>query len=164
MIALLVRGRSNVRHGPFWLGNKRGLVANLVLLSWTLFIIVVYSFPTTMPAAPGSMNYVSALYLALLVAMLLDWWVRARWEFRGHLVGNGNGRGKWKGEEEVKVLEERVGARASGGLDCATSTAGGGDCGGERQGVVMVGVGVGVGGGGGGGISNEATDDPLFRS
>ncbi|KAK5064344.1 hypothetical protein LTR84_000177 [Exophiala bonariae] len=85
VIALLMRGRSRVQHGPFWLGNKPGFIANLVLLTWTGFIIVVYSFPTTMPATPGSMNYVSALYLALVLAMSLDWFVRARWEFRGHL-------------------------------------------------------------------------------
>lgn len=39
-----------------------------------------------MPASPRSMNYVSVLYVALAVAILLDWCLRARSEFRGHLT------------------------------------------------------------------------------
>lgn len=55
VICLLIRGRSNIKHGPFWLGNF-GLFSNIVLLLWTLFTLVMYSFPYAKPVAPSNMN------------------------------------------------------------------------------------------------------------
>lgn len=40
VVLLLMRGRSTIRHGPFWLG-RLGLVCNGVLLAWLLFAFVV---------------------------------------------------------------------------------------------------------------------------
>lgn len=40
VIFLLDRGRSSIRHGPFWLG-KFGLVCNVILLAWLVFTLVV---------------------------------------------------------------------------------------------------------------------------
>ena len=42
-----------MRHGPFWAGSF-GLFANLVLLLWIAFTIIMFSFPVVMPAAAGS--------------------------------------------------------------------------------------------------------------
>jgi len=53
IICLLVRGRNNIRHGPFWLGPI-GLFSNIVLLAWTLFTLVMYSFPPVVPVEAGS--------------------------------------------------------------------------------------------------------------
>lgn len=53
VLCLLYRGRNNIHHGPFWLG-KLGLFANIVTLMWTLFCLVMYSFPSTMPVNAGS--------------------------------------------------------------------------------------------------------------
>lgn len=50
---LLYRGRNNIKHGPFWLGPI-GLAANVILLLWTLFTIVIYSFPSVYPVDAGS--------------------------------------------------------------------------------------------------------------
>lgn len=65
VVCLLIKGRNNIKHGPFWLGNW-GLIANIVLLSWTAFTTIIYSFPYTMPVTAGSKfslksvhNYVS---------------------------------------------------------------------------------------------------------
>ncbi|KAK4950462.1 choline transporter [Elasticomyces elasticus] len=80
---LFVRGRNNIRHGPFWLG-KIGMVANVVVLCWTVFTLVMYSFPYTMPVAPGNMNYVSAVYFAVSVIVAADWILRGRKEY-GHV-------------------------------------------------------------------------------
>ncbi|CAE6495199.1 unnamed protein product [Rhizoctonia solani] len=49
---LVIRGRSNFQHGPFWLGSF-GLFCNIVLLGWTLFSLVFFSFPFVKPVAPG---------------------------------------------------------------------------------------------------------------
>lgn len=53
VIALLVRGRNTIRHGPFWLGPF-GAFANYVLLAWTAFTIIMYSFPYYYPATANS--------------------------------------------------------------------------------------------------------------
>lgn len=51
--ALLIKGRDNIKHGPFWLG-KFGLFANSVLLAWTLFTLVMFSMPFAKPVLASS--------------------------------------------------------------------------------------------------------------
>ena len=53
IICLWCRGRNNIEHGPFWLG-KFGLVANIVTVCWTIFSLVMSSFPSTMPVTTSS--------------------------------------------------------------------------------------------------------------
>lgn len=53
IVCLLWRGRNNLKHGPFWLG-RLGLVCNIVVLAWTLFCLVIYSFPSVYPVTTGS--------------------------------------------------------------------------------------------------------------
>lgn len=53
ILCLWYRGRNNIHHGPFWLG-KLGMAANIVTITWTVFCIVMYSFPSTMPVHTGS--------------------------------------------------------------------------------------------------------------
>ena len=53
VICLLIRGRNNIHHGPFWMGPF-GLLANIVLLLWTCFTIIMYSFPAVKPVSAGS--------------------------------------------------------------------------------------------------------------
>ena len=79
---LLIRGRDSIPHGPFWLGPI-GLVANIVLLAWTLFTLIMYSFPYAMPVAADNMNYISAVYGVILVIIFTDWFVRGRKNYRG---------------------------------------------------------------------------------
>lgn len=53
VVCLLIKGRDNIRHGPFWLGGF-GLFSNVVLLLWTCFTLFMYSFPPVRPVVPGS--------------------------------------------------------------------------------------------------------------
>lgn len=53
IVCLLLRGRDNIPHGPFWLGPI-GLFSNIVLLIWTCFTLIMYSFPYTRPVTAGS--------------------------------------------------------------------------------------------------------------
>ena len=53
IVCLLIRGRNNIRHGPFWLGPI-GLFSNIVLLMWTLFTLVMYTFPPVVPVLASS--------------------------------------------------------------------------------------------------------------
>ncbi|KAG8713548.1 hypothetical protein FRC08_013118 [Ceratobasidium sp. 394] len=89
---LLLRGRTTLEHGPFWLG-RAGLVANIVLLGWTLFSLVFFSFPFVMPVTPGNMNYVSVVIVGYVMYLCVYWWLRGRYVFRvpemdgGRVVG-----------------------------------------------------------------------------
>ena len=82
VVCMLIRGRGTVSHGPFWLG-RFGFVANCVLLAWTVFTFVMYSFPAVMPVAPGNMNYVSAVYGVVGIVIAGDWLLRGRKGYRG---------------------------------------------------------------------------------
>ena len=53
VVCLLIKGRNNIAHGPFWMGPI-GLLSNIVLLLWTGFTFVMYSFPVVMPATGSS--------------------------------------------------------------------------------------------------------------
>ena len=53
VVCLLIKGRDNIKHGPFWLGPV-GLFSNIVLLLWTCFTLIMYSFPPVMPVVAGS--------------------------------------------------------------------------------------------------------------
>jgi choline transport protein len=81
VILLLMKGRENIPHGPFWLGPI-GMFANIVLLFWTAFTLVMYSFPYTKPVTPGSMNYVSAVYGVVMFLVLTYWVVRGKRTFK----------------------------------------------------------------------------------
>lgn len=102
VVFLLMRGRDNIRHGPFWMG-KIGHAANFVLLAWTVFTLVMYALPTAMPATASSkfiiqhslhsfmmlisslsdMNYISAVYGVIFIIVCCDWFMRGRHFYRG---------------------------------------------------------------------------------
>lgn len=82
VICLLIRGRDNIRHGPFWMG-KFGLFSNVVLLAWTAFTLIMYSFSPIQPVRPSNMNYVSAVYGVVVIIIVIDWFVRGRNGYRG---------------------------------------------------------------------------------
>jgi choline transport protein len=82
ILCLLLRGRDNIKHGPFWLG-KYGFLANIVLLCWTAFTLVMYSLPYTIPVHVDNMNYVSLVYAVVCAIVAGDWFLRGRREYRG---------------------------------------------------------------------------------
>lgn len=82
VICLLIRGRDNIRHGPFWMG-KFGLFSNIVLLAWTAFTLIMYSFPPLQPVRPSNMNYVSAVYGVVVLIIAIDWFIRGKNGYRG---------------------------------------------------------------------------------
>ncbi|KAJ5726081.1 amino acid transporter [Penicillium malachiteum] len=77
VVGILIRGRNNISHGPFWLGTW-GLICNWVCLAWIAFTTVFYSFPSIMPVDGGNMNYVSVIYGIVGFIILADWVLRAR--------------------------------------------------------------------------------------
>ncbi|TIA30658.1 choline transport protein [Aureobasidium pullulans] len=82
VVCLLCRGRQQSLTGPFNLGVF-GLISNYVLLAWTVFTLVLYSFPSYMPATAGNMNYVCVVYAVVCFIIAVDWFSRGRKSYRG---------------------------------------------------------------------------------
>ncbi|EAS27491.2 amino acid permease [Coccidioides immitis RS] len=102
IICLLIRGRNNIKHGPFWLG-KIGLAANIIVLSWTLFTIVIFSFPSVYPVEIGNMNYVSVVYAVVIILIVIDWFLRGKREFRGQSMRHNEAELNAYRRESVKI-------------------------------------------------------------
>lgn len=85
VVCLLIKGRNNIRHGPFWMGPI-GLMSNIVLLLWTCFTLIMYSFPFVRPVHAGNMNYVSAVYGVVISIIVIDWFVRGKRGYRGQTL------------------------------------------------------------------------------
>ncbi|CAK9440378.1 uncharacterized protein LODBEIA_P44780 [Lodderomyces beijingensis] len=71
-ICLLMRKRQ-IRHGPFWLG-KIGVFCNIVVLCWTVFALVFFSFPAYYPVTAAGMNYFCVVLAVYVICMLVYWW------------------------------------------------------------------------------------------
>jgi hypothetical protein len=69
IICLLIKGRNNIPHGPFWMGPI-GLFSNYVLLAWTLFTFIMYSFPSVQPVLPNSKSSPFLHYYAVFWSVL----------------------------------------------------------------------------------------------
>lgn len=76
IVCLLYRGRNNIEHGPFWLGPF-GLAANIVVLCWTLFCLVIYSFPSVYPVNTGS-EFISLRFPVSGVVLTVRYELRVR--------------------------------------------------------------------------------------
>lgn len=72
VLFLLKRGRNNFKYGPFRLG-KFGYVCNIVLLLWSVFAIVFFSFPWEEPVKASNMNYVSVIFVGFAVYCTVYW-------------------------------------------------------------------------------------------
>ena len=82
---MCIRDRRNIAHGPFWLG-KFGFFSNIVLLGWTVFSVVFFSFPPVLPVTKDNMNYVCVVIVGYTAYSILYW--------------------KYKGKKEFHALEE----------------------------------------------------------
>lgn len=81
-VGFLWAKRRDIRFGPFRMG-KFGWFVNGVVLIWTAFTIVMFSFPFVMPATASTMNYVTVMLGIVLFYAVVWWLVRARKEFKG---------------------------------------------------------------------------------
>lgn len=82
VIYLLKRGRKNFEYGPFKLG-KMGYVYNYVLLGWSVFAVIFFSFPWYEPVTASNMNYVSAIFVGFAIYCWLYWifWGKKSFKF-----------------------------------------------------------------------------------
>ncbi|RSL55025.1 hypothetical protein CEP54_009576 [Fusarium duplospermum] len=78
---LLWHGRSKITPGPFWF-PKLGLVANIVVLVWTLIALVFYCFPSFIPVEADLMSYVSCVIVGVFLYALVYWVAFGRKEYQ----------------------------------------------------------------------------------
>jgi len=61
--------------GPFYMGSGiLGWAANVNCIVWTLFVCVIFSFPTTLPVTPQTMNYASVITVGVMV-LAFAWYI-----------------------------------------------------------------------------------------
>ncbi|KAI8164654.1 Swainsonine transporter [Colletotrichum sp. SAR 10_70] len=77
VVLALMQGRSSFKHGPFWY-PKLGLLANIVMLSWSVVALIFYCFPYYLPALADEMNYASPVLVALGIIILGLWFGYAK--------------------------------------------------------------------------------------
>ncbi|KAK6595313.1 hypothetical protein QC760_009972 [Botrytis cinerea] len=81
LLCLLHKGRDKISHGPFWLG-KFGYFANIVTIVWTLFALIMFSFPINLPVTASNINYISVIYCIFACIIGIDWISRGRLQYR----------------------------------------------------------------------------------
>ena len=76
-VLVLAQGRSNFQHGPFWY-SRLGLIANIVMLTWTAVALTFYCFPTRVPVLGDQMNYASAILTVVPILIVSLWFSYAK--------------------------------------------------------------------------------------
>ncbi|KAJ4199918.1 hypothetical protein NW767_007898 [Fusarium falciforme] len=76
VVLMLLQGRPNFQHGPFWY-PRLGLLANVVMLAWALVALVFYCFPYYLPVVADGMNYTSAVLAGIAIVIGTLWFVYA---------------------------------------------------------------------------------------
>lgn len=71
-VICLLQKRRKIKHGPFWLGWF-GAFSNIILLAWSVFAIVFFSFPAVLPVEKDNMNYVAVVIVGYTAYALLYW-------------------------------------------------------------------------------------------
>ena len=71
--------------GPWHMG-KWGYVVNVWACTWTLFVSIIFLFPTAMPVTPNTMNYAIVFLGFILVVAALWWYAGGRKYYTGPLI------------------------------------------------------------------------------
>jgi len=70
--------------GPFYMGSGvLGWAANICCISWTLFVCVIFSFPTLKPVTALNMNYASVITIGVMFLSLLWYVLDAHKHYKG---------------------------------------------------------------------------------
>ncbi|THV03453.1 APC amino acid permease [Dendrothele bispora CBS 962.96] len=74
----------NFKPGPFYMGSGiLGKAANWICISWTLFVCVIFSFPTVRPVTPDNMNYASVITIGVMVLAFTWYFIDGRRHYHG---------------------------------------------------------------------------------
>ncbi|KAG9044624.1 hypothetical protein FS837_007785, partial [Tulasnella sp. UAMH 9824] len=72
----IFRNHSDVHFqaGPFYMPGALGWAANIICVTWTLFVTIILCFPTDLPTTPRTMNYASVIFGGVLT-LALTWYI-----------------------------------------------------------------------------------------
>lgn len=79
-ILLFMAGRSSFAHGPFWF-PKLGPICHGVTIIWTVYSLVIYSFPPYSPTTTTNMNYVSVVVVGAIILANIGYFTYGRRTF-----------------------------------------------------------------------------------
>lgn len=79
----VLSSRRNMVPGPFYMGQKLGMVVNIVALLYIMVTVIFFCFPLVMPATVNNMNYTSVITVGLMALVGLWWLFRGHREYRG---------------------------------------------------------------------------------
>lgn len=70
----------NLKLGDWNLG-RAGLYVNIFALVYTLWVMVILPFPSTVPVTPSNMNYCGPIVIVILLFIAVMWfgWARKNW-------------------------------------------------------------------------------------
>jgi choline transport protein len=80
---LLYRGRDRVLPERYFNLGRLGPVINATSVAWVVFLNVIYCIPTTMPATPQNMSYVSVVCVGLIGFVVVLWFTTKKGVFKG---------------------------------------------------------------------------------
>jgi len=69
--------------GPFYMPRMLGWIANIMCISWTLFVSVILSFPTIKPVTAQTMNYASVITAGVIILAMIWYWIGGRLHYHG---------------------------------------------------------------------------------
>lgn len=91
--------------GPFYMKGALGWAANIICISWTLFICVILSLPTDLPTNAQLFNYVRDIPLGIIMPSLITLTGRANYWL--HYVAQW-GVVLWWGAQDVQGTDRRA--------------------------------------------------------
>ncbi|KAF4568205.1 hypothetical protein EYR40_010395 [Pleurotus pulmonarius] len=70
--------------GPFYMGDGiLGWSCNLICIAWTIFVCIIFSFPTDLPVTPDNMNYASVITFGVIFLAFLWYFLGAHKHYTG---------------------------------------------------------------------------------
>lgn len=72
VICLLLHGRSKFAHGSFWFPTL-GYICDIVTVVWSIYTLVLYSFPPSLPVTLVTMNYIAVVYVGVILITNIFW-------------------------------------------------------------------------------------------
>jgi amino acid transporter len=72
----LLSGRGNIIPGWFWMRGPTGFAVNLISCLYIVVFLVIFCFPSSLPATASSMNYASLITGGLSLFVGLWWFLR----------------------------------------------------------------------------------------
>ncbi|KAL0580383.1 polyamine transporter tpo5 [Marasmius crinis-equi] len=70
--------------GPFYMGSGiLGKAANWICITWTVFVCIIFSFPTVLPVTPENMNYASVITVGVMVLAFAWYFIDGHRHYHG---------------------------------------------------------------------------------